>query len=99
MITNLSIHKTATYDERVEIKPTEINYLFGSNGSGKTTISKVIANPDNFADCSMIWKNTPLEVLVYNREFVKANFGQSHAIKGIFTLGIMKPGLMVRSVK
>ena len=87
MISKIKIDKAATFVEPVEIIPTEINYLYGSNGSGKTTLSKVIADSIPFTSCVLSWKTSPIQTLVYNRDFVKANFGQSSAIKGIFTLG------------
>ena len=87
MITKIKIDKTASFISPVEIIPTEINYLYGSNGSGKTTLSKLIADSISFTSCVLSWKNSPIETLVYNRDFVKANFGQSRSIKGIFTLG------------
>ncbi len=67
----------------------EINYLYGANGSGKTTISRVIADPTNaeHARCSIIWKDSrPIEALAYNRDFVEENFG-GEDIKGVFTVG------------
>jgi wobble nucleotide-excising tRNase len=87
MIKKLTIHKVATYTDKVEIEPTEVNYLFGSNGTGKSTFTKVIANPHNYNDSIIEWKTTPIETLVYNKDFVKDNFGESSSIKGIFTLG------------
>jgi wobble nucleotide-excising tRNase len=67
-----------------------INYVYGPNGSGKTTISRLIDSPNDgkFASCSINWhRGTNLETLVYNRDFVDANFNQSSTLKGIFTLG------------
>ncbi len=61
MIKKLSIHKTATYIDKVEIEPTEINYFFGSNGTGKTTLTKVVADTDSYADSTLEWKTTPTE--------------------------------------
>jgi len=87
MINNIKIHKTASYDNLVEIEPTEVNYFFGSNGTGKTSLGNVIADSDSFTDCEIIWKTSPIETLVYNKKFVEASFGQSEAIQGIFTLG------------
>jgi len=64
----------------------EINYFFGANGTGKTTISRVIADCMQFPDCSITWaKGLPLKTLVYNRDFVDLNF--KSVLKGIFTLG------------
>ncbi|WP_343304413.1 AAA family ATPase [Chitinophaga niabensis] len=87
MITKLTIHKTASYANRIEISPAPINYFYGNNGSGKTSLSKVIADAASYRDCGLQWKASPLETLVYNRDFVKANFGQGTTLKGIFTLG------------
>ena len=66
----------------------KINFFYGCNGSGKTTISRVIADEDQYLDCAMAWHHgTKMETLVYNRDFVEANFGQSVELPGIFTLG------------
>jgi recombinational DNA repair ATPase RecF len=38
MISKLKIHKTASYTNEVVIGPTEVNYFYGSNGTGKTSL-------------------------------------------------------------
>jgi wobble nucleotide-excising tRNase len=64
------------------------NFIFGANGTGKTTISKIIADESIFPHCSVNWSGaTKLETLVYNRDFVSKNFDPSSELKGIFTLG------------
>jgi wobble nucleotide-excising tRNase len=64
----------------------EINFIFGTNGSGKTTISRVIANPESCAACSLAWDDhREIERLVYNSDFVTKNFKSQ--MDGIFTLG------------
>lgn len=91
MIKSIHIAKAATYGDAPQAL-TELKmftYIYGANGSGKTTISRIIANPASAAhsSCRIDWKGgAPLEVMVYNRDFVQANFGES-AIKGVFTLG------------
>ena len=87
MINKIKIHNTASYNEVVEIEPTEINYLFGSNGTGKSSLGKVIVECSKFSDCTLNWKLSEIERKAYNRDFVKHNFRASNAIKGIFTLG------------
>lgn len=87
MIQKLKIYKTASYSNLVEIEPTEINYLFGSNGTGKTALGNVIADSSLHAECSLDWKTTAIKTEVYNKNFVKASFSQSEGIQGIFTLG------------
>ena len=90
MIKNITIKDTASFDSAVGITftPTLINFVYGSNGSGKTTISNVIANCRIFPNCNLDWGlATPLQTLVYNRNFIEENFEQSTELKGIFTLG------------
>ena len=65
----------------------KINFVYGTNGSGKTTISRVIADDCEFPSCTVKWESDHrLETFVYNSDFVKENFGREE-IKGIFTLG------------
>lgn len=65
------------------------NYFFGANGSGKTTISKIIACPEDYKECGIVWENgIQLETRVYNRDFVERNFNPQGKLKGIFTLGV-----------
>ncbi|MCK4794187.1 MAG: AAA family ATPase [Desulfobacteraceae bacterium] len=64
------------------------NYIFGSNGTGKTTISRIIANESDFPHCAVSWRGgSKLATVVYNRDFVAKNFDQPSELKGIFTLG------------
>ncbi|MCC0784758.1 AAA family ATPase [Clostridioides sp. ES-S-0108-01] len=71
----------------VEINPTAINYFYGSNGSGKTTISKVINNYTKYPTCDITYSNPSNQIMVYNNDFAKENFSQSVSVRGIFTLG------------
>lgn len=65
-----------------------INFIFGANGSGKTTISRVIAQAEGHNHCQLLWQGgAPLEVMVYNRDFVDRNFSQESPLQGVFTLG------------
>lgn len=65
-----------------------INYVFGANGTGKTTISRVIAGEQNHNHCQLVWQGgIELERMVYNRDFVDRNFNQDGPLQGVFTLG------------
>jgi len=88
MITKIILNKIASYSEKIEIPPNKINYFFGGNGSEKSSLSKVITNPDSYPDCSVVWESSPIETVIYNREFVRNNFSLSKDIKGVFTLGL-----------
>lgn len=65
-----------------------LNFIFGSNGSGKTTISRVIEGSGSFPDCKITWTGgNPLETRVYNKDFVEKHFDAESSIKGIYTFG------------
>lgn len=88
MIEELKIAGCASYSAEgqslAELR--KINFLYGANGSGKTSISRVIAAPADHPACAIRWTNQrPLECLVYNADFVERNFRSS--LPGIFTLG------------
>jgi len=90
MIKSITIKDIASYDNIVGVKftPTLINFIYGSNGSGKTTISNVINDCSAYPNCNIDWGLTPpLKRLVYNRNFVESNFEPTSELKGIFTLG------------
>ncbi|GGP75125.1 AAA family ATPase [Shewanella ulleungensis] len=65
-----------------------INYIFGANGTGKTTISRVIAQVEGHKHCPLTWQGgVELKCMVYNRDFVEQNFNQDNPLQGVFTLG------------
>jgi ABC-type Mn2+/Zn2+ transport system ATPase subunit len=57
MIETISISSVATYAATPELLEglSKFNFLFGSNGTGKTTISRVIADEVKFSTCSVTW--------------------------------------------
>lgn len=87
MIESITIADTPPFNgsQRPTLKPRKLNYVFGANGVGKTTISRIVADPARYQSCTLAWKGgQPTQALVLNRDFVDQNFGQ---LKGIFTLG------------
>ncbi len=90
MIESIKISSVATYGSQPESLNglSQFNYIFGSNGTGKTTVSRIIADETSYPTCSVVWKGgTKLQSMVYNRDFVERNFNQSIELKGVFTLG------------
>lgn len=66
----------------------KVNFFYGTNGSGKSTISNFLNNPTGaqYRDCEIDWENNAaVDVVVYNREFCDRNFKEN--IAGVFTLG------------
>ncbi|MCH8517021.1 MAG: AAA family ATPase, partial [Cyclobacteriaceae bacterium] len=92
MITSITIKNVASYDpvDGVIIDGLKkVNFIYGANGCGKTTLSNFLQNPvdGKFANCVANWKNeSPIKALVYNNEFRKQNFGNGK-LNGVFTLG------------
>src|SRR5690554_5035414 len=92
MIEKIRIKEVASYDSTgIEVNLGKINYIYGSNGTGKTTISELLRNSQDqkFSSCSIERKqgSSEFDLFVYNRNFVQENFNIRNEIKGIFTLG------------
>lgn len=79
----------ATYREAAVLDDLRrVNFIFGSNGVGKTTISRILEQASGHQHCQLVWQHqNPLQVMVYNRDFVQRNFEQSPNLAGVFTLG------------
>lgn len=91
MIHSIHIKNVASYDNTgVQIDGLKkVNFFYGANGCGKTTISNYINDPDdqNFISCLLTWQSgLPIKVLVYNKSFRERNFGKGK-LNGVFTLG------------
>lgn len=90
MIESIRIADIATYGSNPEVmdRLSQFNFIYGSNGSGKTTISRIIANEATYTSCHVQWKNgVRLQPMVYNLDFIENNFNLSSELKGVFTLG------------
>ena len=64
--------------------PTYVNFFFGNNGTGKSTIAKAIKTGKGvtYADGKRFEDYIPL---VYNQGFINDNMRSYHDLKGIFT--------------
>ncbi len=74
----------ATFTGEV-IEPTFVNYFYGKNGAGKSTIARAIHD-----NAGIEWQNGKLasdyDVLTYNTEFIDANFANYGNLAGVFTV-------------
>lgn len=91
MIESIKIKDFATFDEKgVEISNCKkVNFIYGGNGCGKTTISRYLSEQDNsdYQACSIQWDDKGvLPILVYNNYFKEKSFASTD-VPGVFTLG------------
>ena len=91
MIEQITIKDIATFDTSgIQIKDLrKVNFIYGGNASGKTSISNYLHNSDDgkYNSCSIKWKNdNKLQTLFYNKDFRERNF-EKGKIAGVFTLG------------
>ncbi|WP_434173201.1 AAA family ATPase [Clavibacter nebraskensis] len=92
MLTSITIRNAHAFglSGEVVIGPLrELTFLFGGNGSGKTTISRALASPASFPGTTLTWSSTANErqVSVYNRDYVADTLRQSRNLPGVFVLG------------
>lgn len=89
MLTNITLSNVASFDyEGAKLENlNEINYVYGNNGTGKTTISNYINDMDNtsFDNCSNEG-DIPSKIFVYNQKYVEEVVADKN-IPGIFSLG------------
>jgi len=69
----------------VSIVPTYVNFFFGNNGTGKSTIGKAIK-----VDRGVEWQPgrsvSDYKVHVYNQDYISANLPNYHNLPGVFTV-------------
>ncbi|GAA8934530.1 hypothetical protein SLK237_13360 [Helicobacter pylori] len=95
-ISQIVLKNVATFDENGASfeNLNSINFIYGANGSGKTTTSSFLKNlaenriEDKFANSKIEWHRSiseSLKIEVYNKQFKEEQF-RSSQVKGIFTL-------------
>jgi predicted ATPase len=98
MIESLTLKNIATYDpiDGVQIPDLKrVNFFFGYNGSGKSTIVKYLYNlsleenlkAQQYNDCSQIgYDETIHQIIVFDENFTEVNFNRNPVLKGVFSL-------------
>jgi len=64
-----------------------VNYFFGPNGSGKTTISRAFNGSETLSITPKWGTGGEGSIRVYNRDFVRRVLRDSHKLPGVFVLG------------
>ena len=82
-ITNVVIN-APTYTN-VPFSPSLINFFYGKNGTGKSTLAKAFKD----GNARLTWKGDPYpneRILVYNEDFIEKNVQSYGNIPGVFTI-------------
>lgn len=70
----------------VSLEPTLVNYFYGKNGVGKSTIGREI-----LSDNGVQWVNGKsygdFSILIYSDDFIKRNFSNYENLPGVFSIG------------
>jgi energy-coupling factor transporter ATP-binding protein EcfA2 len=83
---------TASYNG-VEIEPTLVNFFYGNNGTGKSTIAKTMMKKKEGLTWESGYSADDYTVLVFDRKFIEQNFQGYGNIHGVYTVGEVNAGI------
>lgn len=63
-----------------------INFFYGNNGTGKTSIARAIREEDDGIEWEIGKTSDDYDVLVYDQDFIKDNFSEYSNLAGVFTV-------------
>jgi wobble nucleotide-excising tRNase len=96
MIASITLNNITSYNEEVTIEELKkLNFFYGNNGSGKSTIAKYLyhlyASEENqylnIESCSQIgYEEENTQILVFDESFIQRNFIENENLNGIFSL-------------
>lgn len=89
MISKIALSGLPCFGTGMELSDlTTVNYIFGPNGSGKTTISRSLAKYNPAGNSYVFWEKQPETIRVYNRDYVTDTFASASGEEpGVFLLG------------
>jgi len=98
MIQSITIKNIATFDDNAGVPINDlkkVNFFFGFNGTGKSTIARYLQNlslpqdkqASDFSACYQSgYNSTQNQILTFNEEFIEENFRKSTTQRGVFSL-------------
>ena len=98
MITSINIKNVATFEPVNGVQITDlkkVNFFFGFNGSGKSTIARYLHNLSleenqrslDFKDCTQTgYDESNHQILTFDENFTEVNFKHNPLLKGVFSL-------------
>lgn len=80
MVINAPTYTNETFE------PTYINFFFGRNGAGKSTVARALFDGDG-AQWKTGMDRDKYNVLIYDQDFINENFSDFGNVTGVFTMG------------
>ncbi|MCI1525032.1 MAG: AAA family ATPase [Lactobacillus crispatus] len=84
-ITSVAISDATFKKNSPTIHPTFINYFFGNNGTGKSTIAKTIKS-GNGVTFKYSNNQNDYEILLYDQNYIDENIKEYNGLPGVFTV-------------
>ena len=85
VITKVTLN-TPTYKNETIDNLSFVNFFYGNNGTGKTTLANELIKPANL-EIKAGLDLTNYNIFSYNSDFIKNNFSLKDKVKAIYTLG------------
>ncbi len=76
---------TATFSD-IEIKPTLVNFFYGNNGTGKSTIAEAIKKNEGLS-WEQGYSEDDYSIMVFDKKFITQNFSGFGNVPGVYTIG------------
>ena len=85
VISHIDVTKASYAESHQQIKPTFVNFFFGNNGTGKSTIARALKSGEGVTYVGGKTRDDYL-TLVYDQAFIDEHFQSYHNMKGVYTL-------------
>ena len=85
VISHIDVTKASYAESHQQIEPTFVNFFFGNNGTGKSTIARALKSGEGVTYVGGKTRDDYL-TLVYDQAFIDEHFQSYHNMKGVYTL-------------
>ena len=74
IIKSIDLSNKNTFNNEAQFSPSLINFLYGKNGTGKTTVSRTISTDTSRLTFSDGFNSSNFNILAFNKDFVDKHF-------------------------